>query len=163
MSTAAADLFSRLYRTWAPRIFNHFRRLSWSTEDASDLTAEVFAVAWDKRAEVRDQTRIGGWLWSIARRQAANRVRGETRRQQREETAGIEAAGESTGDGTRHRVRRAFAALDEDDRQLLLWREHSGLTYKEIAELTSGSEDSVRASLYRARVRLREEFKKRWE
>ena len=164
MGTAATnEIFTALYRTWAPRIFNHFRRLSWAPEDASDLTSEVFTIAWSRLPDVREKERTGAWLWSIARNQASNRARGEDRRRQREEDAAAEHTSSDTPEGSRQRLHRAFTALPETDRELLLWREHSGLCYREIAELTGQTEDGVRSSLYRARRRLKQEFDKRWE
>ncbi len=162
--TGFGDDFSAIYRVWAPRIFNHFRRLAWDPDDASDLTAEVFATAWDKREQLHDCERVGGWLWTIAGRLAANRVRSDKRRQARHETVAVSVSNDSgSAATTRQCLSRAFSALDDKDRQLLLWREHSGLSYAEISELTGQTVESVRSALYRARERLRTEFHKRWE
>ena len=164
MISASADMFTILYRQWAGRIFNHFRRMSWTAEDAADLTSEVFTVALGRLSELRDHSRAGVWLWSIAHHHAANVVRGERRRVRREEIASQEMpASPGLAPTVIQRLQRALAALDISERQLLLWREYSGLTYKEIASLTGQSEDGVRASLYRARGRLRAEYQKRQE
>jgi RNA polymerase sigma-70 factor (ECF subfamily) len=157
------ETISILYRQWAPRIFNHFRRLRWTVEDASDLTSEAFTIALERLPQLREGERFGGWLWSIASRQAANRVRSDQRRQERERVVSEETA-HTAADGDReYRLARALDALQPGERQLLLWREYSGLSYKEIAAMTEQSVDGVRASLYRARVRLREEYRNRME
>jgi RNA polymerase sigma-70 factor (ECF subfamily) len=157
------ETISILYRQWAPRIFNHFRRLRWSVDDASDLTSEVFTIALERLPQLREGERFGGWLWAIASHQAANRVRSDQRRQERERIASEETSHQSTEGDRDHRLARALDALQPGERQLLLWREYSGLNYKEIAAMTKQSADGVRASLYRARVRLREEYRKRME
>jgi RNA polymerase sigma-70 factor (ECF subfamily) len=157
------ETISILYRQWAPRIFNHFRRLRWTVEDASDLTSEVFAIALERLPQLREGERFGGWLWAIASRQAANKVRSDQRRQERERIIAEETPHQSTGGDRDHRLVRTLDALQPGEQQLLLWREYSGLSYQEIAAMTGQSADGVRASLYRARARLREEYLKRME
>ncbi|MBI3872556.1 MAG: sigma-70 family RNA polymerase sigma factor [candidate division Zixibacteria bacterium] len=164
MTATAADRFALLCRRWAPRIFNHFRRLSWSVDDASDLTSEVFAIAWERLPQMRGPERPEGWLWSIAHSRAINRARDEQRRRDRDRAAVAMSAPEGTETpDTGRRLGRAVSALAPEERQLLLWREYSGLAYAEIATLTGQSVDGVRAALYRARRRLREEYLKRLE
>lgn len=163
MTSWGPDRISRLYRQWAPRIFNHFRRMSWTREDASDLTSEVFAVALERLPQLRDGERIGGWLWAIANRQASNRRRSDQRRKERERVAVEEATAAASPPLPNHHLHRALQALTEKERQLLLWREYSNLSYNEIAAMTGQSIDGVRAALYRARVRLRDEYRKRSE
>jgi RNA polymerase sigma-70 factor (ECF subfamily) len=163
MTSWTPDSISLLYRQWAPRIFNHFRRLRWTAEDASDLTSEVFAIVLERLPQLRDGQRVGGWLWSIANRQASNRARADKRRSEREQVA-ADAIGSSTQSESRsQRLALALDALPDNEQQILLWREYSGLSYKEIAAMTGQSTDGVRASLYRARARLRDEYHKRME
>jgi RNA polymerase sigma-70 factor (ECF subfamily) len=157
------ETISLIYRQWAPRIFNHFRRLRWTTEDAADLTSEVFTIALERLPQLREGERVGGWLWTIASRQAANRRRADQRRRDRDRAASEEAAQTAGQDNRDHRLARALDALQPAERQLLLWREYSGLSYQEIAAINGQSVDGVRASLYRARVHLREEYRKRME
>ena len=162
MSDRTSDLVIPLYKHWAPRLFNHFRRMSWSADEASDLTSEVFAIALEHLPEVRDNDRLGAWLWTIAHRRAANVRRDEARRREREAVAAAEQTITQVS-GSHQRLHRALDALDEDARQLMLWREYSGLSYDEIARLTGRTRDSIRAALYRARQQLREEYQKRAE
>lgn len=163
MASWTPETISLLYRQWAPRIFNHFRRLRWATEDAADLTSEVFSIALERLPQLRDGERVGGWLWTIASRQAANRRRADQRRRAREQEVSeefVHAKGQSNHE---HRLSRALDALQPAERQLLLWREYSGLSYQEIAAINGQSVEGVRAGLYRARVHLREEYRKRME
>lgn len=54
---------------------------------------------------------------------------------------------------------RALQALSPVHRQLVVYRELQGLTYKEMAEVTGISFDSVRVELHRARRRLEQELR----
>jgi len=164
MPSWTPETIALLYRQWAPRIFNHFRRLRWTVDDAADLTSEVFAIALERLPQLREGERFGGWLWTIASHQAANRRRGDQRRREREqEITNVHPPNLDHHTHAEYRLARALDALRPDERQLLLWREYSGLSYQEIASINGQSVDGVRSALYRARARLREEYQKRME
>ncbi len=57
------------------------------------------------------------------------------------------------------RLRAALAGLAPVDRMIVLLREMEGLSTREVAEITTLSEDNVKTRLHRARVRLRELLK----
>lgn len=44
--------FGQVYRRHAQRVFQHCYRRTLSLHDSEDLTAEVFAQAWRRRAEI---------------------------------------------------------------------------------------------------------------
>lgn len=54
------------------------------------------------------------------------------------------------------RLRTALAALSPVDRMIVLLREMEGLSTREVAEITTLSEDNVKTRLHRARARLRD-------
>lgn len=54
------------------------------------------------------------------------------------------------------RLRSALAQLPPVDRMIVLLREMEGLSTRDVAEITTLSEDNVKTRLHRARVRLRE-------
>ncbi len=57
------------------------------------------------------------------------------------------------------RLRTALAGLSPVDRMIVLLREMEGLSTREVAEITTMSEDNVKTRLHRARGRLRELLK----
>ena len=57
------------------------------------------------------------------------------------------------------RLRDALAKLAPVDRMIVLLREMEGLSTREVAEITTMSEDNVKTRLHRARARLREVLK----
>ena len=52
-------------------------------------------------------------------------------------------------------VRQALAALDDDDREILMLREYEQLSYQEIADVRGVPVNTVRSQLFRARAALR--------
>ena len=53
-------------------------------------------------------------------------------------------------------VRQALAALDADDREILMLREYDDLSYDEIARVLGVVVGTVRSRLFRARLALKE-------
>ena len=53
-------------------------------------------------------------------------------------------------------VRQALAALDADDREILMLREYEALAYDDIAALLGLPLNTVRSRLFRARLALRD-------
>jgi RNA polymerase sigma-70 factor (ECF subfamily) len=140
------------------------RRLT-SLEDAKDVTSEVFAVAWRRRAVIPDgseQERM--WLYGVARRTLANAQRGERRRTllaSRLTSLGEAMTPDHTASDDRSdldEAYRALAALRPDDREILLLSLWEDLTVAQIASVMGLRAGNVSVRLHRAKGRLRREF-----
>lgn len=130
-----------------------------SREDAADVVAETFLVAWRRLDEV-DEAGERPWLYAVARRVLLGQQRA-ARRQVRiaERVAAAEPAAlretPAASPGSR-RVLDALAALPEKEREALMlaaWEELSG---SEAARVLGCSATAYRIRLHRARRRLRE-------
>src|SRR6185369_10842354 len=76
----SADRFEALYAaTREPILAYLLRRVDWP-EDAADLLADVYLVAWRRIDEVPRGDGARMWLYGVARRQLANHRRGDRRR-----------------------------------------------------------------------------------
>ncbi|MFC0005717.1 RNA polymerase sigma factor [Micromonospora siamensis] len=154
------DLFRQVYAANFERILVYALRRVAQPEDAADVVAEVFLVAW-RRRDIPPEPETRLWLYGVARRVLANHHRGTLRR-------------ERLGDRLRHRlrggppvdpgsqvpdrlaVRSALARLGELDREVLMLTFWEGLEPREIATVLRVSPAVVRTRLSRARTRLRE-------
>ena len=132
-----------------------------SPEDAADVVAETFLVAWRRARDIpaRDEARL--WLFGVARRVLANQRRGERRRTRlgerlREELPAIAATQPGPEGGGA--VLRALAELSESDRELLLLAGWDELEPAQIARVLEISAVAVRTRLHRARARLRRQL-----
>src|SRR4051812_45380867 len=72
--------FGRLYRDQARAILAYALRRVEGPEDAADVVAETFLVAWRRLDEVPNDAGARLWLFGVARRVIANRYRAERRR-----------------------------------------------------------------------------------
>jgi RNA polymerase sigma-70 factor (ECF subfamily) len=126
-------------------------------DHADDVTGEVFAVAWRRRADCPPAAaRL--WLFGIARRVVANAERARRRRDRLEQRiAGQPRPPTSTGDdelATRLVVRAVVAELPEHLREAvrLVWWDDFSIA--EAAQITGCSAATFRVRLFRARRRL---------
>src|SRR3954452_21281203 len=77
---AAEARFADLYRDHARDVLAYAVRRAASAEDAADVVAETFLVAWRRDADVPRGAGARLWLYGVARRTLANQLRGERRR-----------------------------------------------------------------------------------
>jgi RNA polymerase sigma-70 factor (ECF subfamily) len=157
-----ADRFRRLFAANERELLAYVLRRVDRAEDAADVVAETFLVAWRRLDKVPpgDEARL--WLYGVARRQLANQRRGQLRRSRLADRlrAELPAAVASARNPDDHRVaavRAALARLDEEDREILRLTSWEGLTPSEVAAVIGVPAVTVRSRLHRARKRLRAE------
>jgi RNA polymerase sigma-70 factor (ECF subfamily) len=142
-------------------IWRFARRRCSSTEDADDVTAETFAVAWRRRDDLPIDGSARLWLFGAARNVLANHHRGAGRRGRLHDRLAAQPAievrdpAESHTDDAR-RTWSALASLPDDDRELLLLRGWDELGVHEIAHLLGCTPNAASLRLRRARTRLQE-------
>jgi RNA polymerase sigma-70 factor (ECF subfamily) len=150
--------FGRLYREQGRAILAYALRRVEDREDAADVVAETFLIAWRRLDEVPAGTEARLWLYAVARRVIANLHRSERRRTRlggrlaeslRTELATHSAPGEAA------EVLRGVGKLGDEDRELLLLVSWEGLSPSEAAKVLEVSSLAVRSRLHRARRRLR--------
>jgi RNA polymerase sigma-70 factor (ECF subfamily) len=151
--------FSRLYRDQGRAILAYALRRVESREDAADVLAETFLIAWRRLAEVPADPEARLWLYAVARRVIANLHRSERRRTRLggrlAESLRTELATHSAPSGEAAEVLRAMAGLSGEDRELLLLVAWEGLSPSEAAKVIEVSSLAARSRLHRARRRLR--------
>jgi RNA polymerase sigma factor (sigma-70 family) len=133
-----------------------------SPEDAADVVAETFAVAWRRIAQVPPGRDATLWLFGTVRRVIANQRRGARRRARlslrlRREPAGAQVAIEERA-GELDLARAALARLPEQQRELLGLVAWEGLSSAELAVVLGCSENAAKIRLHRARRALQREL-----
>lgn len=160
--TAETDRFRSLFAATERELLAYALRRVDRPEDAADVVAETFLVAWRRLDKVPtgDDARL--WLYGVARRQLANQRRGELRRSRLAARLRVELPVAVGAGGSEDRrvaaVRAALARLDEEDREILRLSSWEGLAPSEIAAVMGLHGVTVRSRLHRARKRLRAEL-----
>jgi RNA polymerase sigma-70 factor (ECF subfamily) len=123
--------------------------------DVDDLVQDVFMIAMQRIATLRDSGAFGGWLAAIARNRATDHFR---RAPQTIEVALTDEVG-GRMDPDRTEALAALAViqtLPEAYRETLVLRLVEGMTGPEIAARTGLTPASVRVNLHRGMKQLRE-------
>ncbi|MGC5014914.1 RNA polymerase sigma factor [Streptosporangium sp. DT93] len=155
--------FEAVYRRTYEQILGYATRRCSCAEDAADVVAETFVIAWRRMDELPHGEAARLWLYGVARRVLANHRRGERRRATRhaELTAETEPlylpAPPRRGPDE---VGQALDLLSEDDRELLALAVWEELDPGQIAEVLGCSRNAARIRLHRARRRFAKAMEK---
>jgi RNA polymerase sigma factor (sigma-70 family) len=162
--SSQAERESRFRRVYAvnfePLLAYAVRRVQ-QPEDAADVVAETFLVAWRRIREMPPEAEVRLWLYGVARRVLSNHHRGGERRERLGERLRqrIRAAVSVDPDGVvpeRLTIRAALRMLGEADRELMMLTYWEGLEPREAAVVLQVSPATVRTRLSRARAKLRD-------
>ena len=134
-------------------IFRYLCRIVGS-EDARELTQEVFLRVTRTTVPETDEGGRRAWLFRIARNLALNHVRDDRRRGETVERAADPALPPTQTLALA--LREALDRLSPVDRDVFLMRELGGLSYDEISFACQLTGDAVRSRLHRVRQQLRE-------
>lgn len=127
--------------------------------DVDDVVDEVFLTAWrrrDKMPVVEDELLM--WLYGIARRVTANKVRWHRRRERFQKSIEPLTSGSNSGESTSIDsmvVHAALAKLKPADREILMLVEWEGLTVRQSAEVLEVTESAAGKRLAAAREAFR--------
>jgi len=152
--------FRRLYAAHFDAVLGFALRRTDRREDAADVTADTFLVAWRRLSHVPPAAETRPWLFGVARRVLANQRRGDGRRSALGDRLRQELATwvPDTSDDVVQRAdvttaMRRLSGRDQEVLELHLWE---GLESREIADVLGLPTAVVRPRLSRARARLRE-------
>lgn len=152
--------FEALYTAHSSDVLAYALRRVEAAEDAADVIADTFLVAWRRIDDVPAGPDGRLWLYGVARRVCANHSRGNRRRgvltdRLRGHLATQPQATATEADGNVALVREAMARLDDGDRELLQLTSWEGLTPAELGTVLALPASTVRSRLQRARERFR--------
>jgi RNA polymerase sigma factor (sigma-70 family) len=157
--TDREERFRRLYAAEVDAMLGFALRRVERAEDAGDVVAETFLVAWRRFDELPSDAESRLWLYGVARRLLANLRRGELRRtalggRLRQELATV-FPDISHAVVERQVIAAALDRLADRDREVLQLAAWEELTPTEIAQVLGVSAVAVRTRLSRSRARLR--------
>jgi RNA polymerase sigma-70 factor (ECF subfamily) len=156
--------FEDLFRRTRIDLLGYLTRRSRSPEEAADLLAETYLIAWRRLEAIPagDEARL--WLFGVARnllKKGASRSRTAELLVERlaVELRGARQVGDAATEDRSHLVRAALAQLGEVDREILTLTAWEGLAPGQIAGVVGMSANRVRVRLHRARAKLRRELR----
>lgn len=156
-----SERFKSLYLAYSRDVFAYALRRLRNTDNAADVMAEVFTVAWRKLDSIPNGESAKLWLFGVARNVVRNQERGIRRHTNL--TARLVANFSDIDyelDPTPETalvalVREALGELKEDERELLQLVMWDSLTPSQAAQVVGIPPGTVRTKLHKARVKLR--------
>ena len=151
-----------LYDRHGDLLYSLVRRILSRAEDAEDAIQEIWLQAW-RGARTYDPKRgtVCGWLVSIARSRAIDRLRSEGSRKRAVDAAGVDApdppespAESAVGQERRQHVDHAMSQLDPQHREVLELAYFAGLSQSEISERLGAPLGTVKSWTRQALSRL---------
>ena len=135
-------------------------RRTTAPEDAADVVAETFLVAWRRLGDVPSGADARPWLFGVARRTLSNQTRGALRRSQLADRlrAALVVDNAAPASSDADVIAAAMDRLDGADREILRLTGCEGLSPSEIAVVMAIPPATARTRLHRARRRLRSEL-----
>jgi RNA polymerase sigma-70 factor (ECF subfamily) len=152
-----------LYRRYVTPVYRYLCSRVGNAADAEDLTAQVFIDALDGLPRYSERGQFPAWLFTIARRRAADHHRRAQPVLPLNDIADPAGEGDPQAywmqvEGLR-RLASLVAQLDGTERELLRLRFAAGLTFGQIAGVLGRREGAIKMALHRLLKRL----KGRWE
>lgn len=167
--------FNEVVARYKTKVYNYIYRMTSSSEDAEDLTQEVFIRMYTSIDSFRSQSSLNTWLFRIASNLCVDRFRRGKNRTPAysldepmrgpdfEGEAGHEVA-DTTYEPQRllenvemaEQIQLALTQLPEKLRATLLLHDVEGLPYEEIAQVVGCPLGTVKSRLFNARMQLRQ-------
>ena len=155
----------RFISEYEGRIYGYLYRLEGNSEDALDLTQEVFYRAWRSIRTFRPGERALPWLYQVARNTQI-----ESHRRKQHARFSLEEAREDIGfevpsdarspvqaaesEQAQDRVQRALMQLAPEYREAVVLRFVEDLTYDEIARIQGVATGTAKSRVFRAKEQL---------
>jgi RNA polymerase sigma factor (sigma-70 family) len=132
---------------------------------AEEITQAVFIILARKAGKLSPRVVLSGWLYQTARLTAANLVKGEIRRQRREQEAYMQSTLNETDAAAWEQLAplldEAMGRLGETDRNAVVLRFFENKTAAEVAAALKLTEAAAHKRVNRALEKLRKIFSKR--
>lgn len=135
-----------------------------SPQDAEEVVSDVFLAAWEQAADLK-AGHVKGWLGTVARNKAKNKLRQMGRTISLEENSvDIPAPNDLSEameqDEERRLVRQAVDALPPEDKEIFLRHYYYAQSIKEISDHMALNESTIKTKQRRGRMKLKEALTK---
>lgn len=171
--------FEELVDRYEDKIFRLAYRFVRNETDAKEIVQDTFLSVWRKLDTFKGDAQFGSWLYRVAANAALMRLRAQRRHPEvsteelpidyLDNYGHLPTQGENwakrpddelQSDELRRRIQKAVDELPDIYRTVFLVRDVEGLSTEETAETLGLTISAVKARLFRARLRLREDLAK---
>lgn len=153
-------LFDRYHK----RVYSFYRYMGLSTQDAEDLTQEVFESVFRSINSFKTSRPFKPWLYQIMRNKLVDfrRTTNKTVYLDINDYDFKQINTSKSKDGDLIRLNKALLELNSHDRELILLIKFQQLSYAEVSTMLSISEGALKTRVHRIIKKLKEYFKKHY-
>jgi RNA polymerase sigma-70 factor (ECF subfamily) len=157
--TGDVESFGKLYeRYYATMVWLAYSIVA-DRHLAQDAAQQAFAVACEGLADLKRPDRFAGWLAGICRNVARQMAKQNRREVLVNDPPAVVAQSENKA--SEEAVAEAIAALAQMYREVLMLRYWNNMSYEEMARVLGIGASRVKGRLFRARVMMGKELKRR--
>jgi len=169
-----AKAFEALYQRYKGPIFSFLLRQHGQRASAEELTQEVFVRVVRRAATFKHGSKFSTWLFTIARNLLIDALRRKKHRnhdslerrlgvdgptlKERVPASGPQPDRATTAERLRRAIEEAIQRLPDDQREVFLLREYSGLRFSDIAEIANTRIGTVKSRMRYALEALRKDL-----
>jgi RNA polymerase sigma-70 factor (ECF subfamily) len=153
--------FSQLIDIYSGRMYGYFYRLTGSRDISDELLSELFVKLVERIGQYRGGS-FNSWIFRVASNIFYDHLRDKQRQQglieahvkrleEDERLAGADDGGEQSD-----QMQKQLGRIDEETRELIMFRYYSDMSFKEIAEMRSEPIGTTISKVHRGLKKLRE-------
>lgn len=160
-SKAAENALRQAVDEYYEPIYRHVRRLVGDHQDAGDVVQDTFLKACDAIDRLNDAGAIRPWLYRIATNGAFSLLRDRSKHadvgslDEMAEDVADESPEDQAADPRLGHLDRALLTLTVSQRTVFDLRHFDEMSFKDIAEITGGSPDTMRVVYHHAKEKLK--------
>ena len=151
------EALAQLYHSTRTAVYGLALSYVKNAQDAQDITQDTFVRIWDSAPQYRPQGSPMGWMLTIARNLSLMKLRQRQRQGELDEEQwnAIPAQAPNVSPEDRLLLEKALAALEEQERRIVVLHAVTGLKHREIAALLELPLATVLSKYHRALKKLK--------
>ena len=148
------DYMTELFNRYNKQILNYFFRLSGNFEDSQDLTQTVFIRILKYRKSYNQSKSFRSWIYSVSKNILNSHFQSKVVNTELSDFNHLQEPDKSD-DENDLKLYQSINLLNYEYKELIILSKFQGLKYKEIAEMYSTTEASIKNKVFRALDKLR--------
>ncbi|KPL13103.1 MAG: hypothetical protein AMS26_15540 [Bacteroides sp. SM23_62] len=159
-----AKAFELLYKQYHARLFNFSLKIIRNKQDAEGMVQEVFIAVWENREKLDESKSFSGFIFSIAKNKALNRIKQNLSRKvyleymQMENQIQNDTVSDIESRELMDYLLKTIQELPDKTKQIFLLSRNEGLTYKQIASRLDVTENVVDHEIRKALKYIRDKL-----
>ncbi|HEX2983954.1 MAG TPA: sigma-70 family RNA polymerase sigma factor [Ignavibacteriales bacterium] len=158
--------FTLVYNKHKKPVYNFILKMTGKRDAAEDILQTVFLKYYENMDKIKNPERAPQWIYTVARNEIYQHMRNKYKatityiESEDENRSEADLESELERKEISQMVKDEIEQLSHDHKEVILLKEISGLSYKEIAQILNITEDLVKSRLFKARKKLSEKLLK---